>query len=136
MVLRVEYFVPIAIKSLVEERIESITRYLPAWVNVLTIRWQVNDEDIATAQPQYEYRSMTITLHPAFLHDTEWSVSLMHEVAHAIWRPYVATVDKIVEKFAPDVAREYLLDVLASKEEEISEDLSIFIKKVMDDADV
>lgn len=117
-------------------RIELIRHLFPAWVNVLTIRWAPNEEDIATADPQYEYRAMTLTLHPPFLEDPDWESSLIHEIGHGIMRPYVIHVDKMIEKFAPEAVKEYLLDLLAEKEEEIVEDLAIFIKKVRKNADV
>lgn len=134
--MQIEYHVPIALKSVIEQRIETVHDLFPAWVNILTVRWQVNDEDIATAQPQYEYRAMTLTLHPQFLDDKDWRSSLIHEIAHSIVRPLVQMVDKIVEKFAPDVTKDYLLDALALKEEEICEDLAIFVKKVETNANI
>lgn len=79
---------------------------------------------------------MTLTLHPPFLEDADWESSLIHEIGHGIFRPYVMHVDKMVEKFAPEAIKEYLLDVLAEKEEEVVEDLAIFIKKVKNHADV
>lgn len=123
-------------KSVIEQRIEAVLPLFPAWVNSLTVRWAPSEEDIATAHPQYEYRQMTITLHPLFLDDKDWHSSLVHEVCHAIVRPYVQIVDKMVEKFAADAVKDFLLDVLAAKEEEICEDLAIFVKKLQKDADV
>lgn len=117
-------------------RLDTMRHLFPAWVNVLTVRWAPNEEDIATADPQYEYRAMTLTLHPPFLEDPDWESSLIHEIGHGIMRPYVQTVDKMVEKFAPEAIKEYLLDVLAAKEEEVVEDWAIFVKKVKKDADV
>jgi len=134
--LRIDYFVPIGIKAVVQERIESVEDYFPAWVNVLTIRWQVNDEDIATATPQYAYRDFTLTLHPAFLEDPDWEESLFHEIGHGIFKPYVMVIDKIIEKLAPEGIKEYLLDQIAEKEEEVCEDLAIFIKKIKENANV
>lgn len=119
-----------------EQRVNAVKHLFPAWVNILTVRWQVNDEDIATAEPQYEYRAMTLTLHPQFLDDADWHSSLIHEIAHGIFRPYVQLVDKIIEKCAHDQSKELLLDLIATKEEEICEDLAIFIKKLKNDADV
>lgn len=134
--MRVDYFVPIALKAEIEARIKKIQPLFPAWINVLTVRWAPNEEDIATADPQYEYRAMTLTLHPPFLEDPDWHSSLIHEIGHGIMRPYVQTVDKIIEKFAPEPIKEYLLDLLASKEEEVVEDWAIFVKKVKNNADV
>jgi hypothetical protein len=136
MVLRIDYFLPIGIKNTVENRIETVRGLFPSWVNILTVRWQVNDEDVATADPQYEYRAMTLTLHPPFLDDQDWHSSLIHEIAHGIFRPYVQLVDKIIEKCAPDTSKEFLLDLIASKEEEVCEDLAIFIKKIQNNANV
>lgn len=135
--MRIDYFVPITIKTPIANRVNAVAYLFPSWVNVLTIRWdESNKEDIATATPQYEYRAMTVTFHPLFLEDPDPESSLIHEICHGILRPYIQTVDKIVEKFAADGVRDYLLDVLADKEEEICEDLAIFVKKLKNDADV
>ena len=111
-------------------RLQTVLHLFPDWVNVLTVRWAPNEDDIATADPQYEYRAMTLTLHPPFLEDPDWESSLIHEIGHALFRPYIMQVDKIVEKFAPEAVKEYLLDILAAKEEEVVEDLAIFIAKI------
>lgn len=135
--MRIDYFVPIAIKTTIATRISEVAHLFPSWVNILTIRWdESNKEDVATAIPQYEYRAMTITLHPLFLEDSDPESSLIHEICHGILRPYIQTVDRIVEKFAAEAIKEYLLDVLADKEEEICEDLAIFVKKLKKHADV
>lgn len=127
---------PIALKTVIEQRIEAVRDLFPAWVNSLTIRWAPSEDDIATAQPQYEYRAMTVTLHPPFLEDKDWQSSLIHEICHGMVRPYVQLVDKMVEKFAVDGVKEFLLDMLAAKEEEICEDLAIFVEKIRKNADV
>lgn len=128
--MRVDYFVPIALKTEIEVRLGKVLHLFPAWVNVLTVRWAPNEDDIATADPQYEYRAMTLTLHPPFLEDPDWESSLIHEIGHGIMRPYVQVVDKIVEKFVSEGMQGYLTDLLALKEEEVVEDWAIFIKKL------
>jgi len=135
--LRIDYFLPIAIKTHIVAKVDAVQHLIPSWVNVLTIRWDdANKEDIATATPQYEYRMMTITFHPSFLEDPDPDSSLIHEICHGILRPYIQMVDKIVDKFAEAAVKDYLLDVLADKEEEICEDLAIFVKKLKNNADV
>jgi len=135
--LRIDYFVPIAIKTQVALQMDAVKHLLPSWVNILTIRWdESNKEDVATATPQYEYRGMTIALHPLFLEDPDPESSLIHEICHGILRPYIQMVDRIVEKSTEGAMRDYLMDALADKEEEICEDLAVFAKKLKNHANV
>lgn len=123
--------IPETIQGVIEQRVSRVKHLFPLWVNHLTIRYDgANIEDIATALPQYEYRAMTVVLHPQFLDDDDWEDSLIHEIWHGIFKPYVQAVDRIVEKFVPEDSRQYVLDMLTDKEEEVAEDSAIFSKKL------
>lgn len=122
--------IPDTVLPVVQTRVRRVEHLFPIWVKTLTVRWDdKNTEDIATALPQYEYRAMTVVLHPLFLSDDDWEDTLVHEIQHGIFKPFVQAVDRIVEKFVPEHSREYILDLLADKEEEVAEDLTIFAKR-------
>ena len=130
--MRISYSttIPDALLPTVQQRINRVKQLFPLWVNKLTVRYDHDKEDLAKALPQYEYRAMTVVLHPPFFDDDDWESTLVHEVWHGIFRPYVQAVDRIVEKFVPEDSRQYVLDLLADKEEEVAEDSAIFADKL------
>jgi hypothetical protein len=115
---------------MIAERIGTITRLFPGWVNKLIVAYDGSDKDVATIKPEYEYRFVTIILHRAFIEQDDWRESLIHEVAHSLVRPYVALVDRIVEAFVPETSKAFIYDELAKAEEAMVEDLAIFADKI------
>lgn len=122
--------IPDTVLDVVQQRIGRVKHLFPIWVHKLTVRWELNTEDIATAIPQYEYRQMTVVLHPHFLDDDEWEATLIHEIWHGVFKPYVQAVDRMVKNFVPEDSRQYMLDLLAEKEEELAEDATILCDKL------
>lgn len=129
-----------SIQRVLEPRFDTVRHLFPGWCEKVVVYWDKSggDEVILTCNPKHEYRIMSITVHPLFLEAVHtWREDLIHEIQHALLRPYVAKVDKIVEKFVKDdLMTEYINDELAEAEEAVCEDLTIFAKKLQNDADV
>jgi len=128
------------IRNIVEPRFSSVAYLFPGWCEKIVVYWDKSeaDETILTCHPKYEYRTMSITIHPLFIEgDLHWREDLIHEIQHALLRPYIAKVDRIVEKFVKDdLMTEFINDELADAEEAVCEDLAIFAEKLKHDADV
>lgn len=58
--------VPETMTALMAERIEAVADLFPGWVNRLVIEYSRSMEDVITADVQYEYRCVCLTVHPAF----------------------------------------------------------------------
>ena len=123
--------VPETMTALMAERIEAVADLFPGWVNRLVIEYSRSMEDVITADVQYEYRSVCLTVHPAFFEETDWEHTLIHEVGHALLKPVIQFGDKLIENFVGDEAmRRFLLEQYAYLEEQIVEDLAIFSGKL------
>ena len=113
------------------ERIDAVADLFPSWVNKLVIEYSRSMDDVITADVQYEYRSVCLTVHPAFFEDDEWQHTLIHEVGHSLLKPLIQFGDKLIENFVGDDAmRRFLLEQYAYLEEQIVEDLAIHCRKL------
>lgn len=122
---------PTPLTPLMAERIDAVADLFPGWVNKLVIEYSRSMEDVITADVQYEYRSVCLTVHPAFFEDDDWEHTLIHEVGHALLKPLIQFGDKLIENFVGDDAmRRFLLDQYAYLEEQIVEDLAIHCGKL------
>lgn len=138
----IEYDVTVSdmLRPVLEPKFASVGHLFPGWCEKLVVCWGAGEADnvLLTCDPKHEYRTMSVTVYPLFLaNDRNWRSDLIHEIQHGILRPYVAKVDRIVEKFIKDdLMSEFILDDLAEAEEAVCEDLAIFAAKLEKDADV
>lgn len=134
MIIEYDGSVTSAIKNEIKLRIDNVAYLFPVWCNKLTVYWEPHDKDgdtYATCEPLYEYRHVAITLYPLFLESDSWRDILIHEIQHAVLKPYVSKVEKIVDKLIKDEAMtDWLMAELAEAEEAVCEDLTIFAKKL------
>lgn len=122
------------IKGVLQPRFEAVRHLFPGWCEKVVVYWDKSEAEdtILTCHPKHEYRVMSITVHPLFLEDViHWKEDLIHEIQHALLRPYIAKVDRIVEKFIRDEAMiDFINDEMAEAEEAVCEDLAIFASKL------
>lgn len=118
--------------TLVSQRLNSVKGLFPAWCSRVVVNYSIADEDIATCNVQYEYRTFILTLHPPFFDDEEWRHSLIHEIQHGLLKPIVQFGDKLIEHYVNDEhTTKFLLDQFAYLEEQVAEDLSLFAKELL-----
>lgn len=134
MIIEYDGSVAEGVKREIKLRIDTVAYLLPVWCDKLTVYWEPHDKDgdtYATCDPLYEYRHVGITLYPLFLESPSWRDILIHEIHHAILKPYISKVDKIVEKLIKDESMtDWLNADLADAEEALCEDLAIFARKL------
>lgn len=131
--MRVEYCnIPYPLIQTISPRIEQYNHLFPGWCEKLTVYWDKKDseETILTCVPKYEYRTMSITVFPLFLEVADWENAMVHEIQHALLRPYVAMVEQIVDTYLKNADTEYIYAVLSQAEEAVCEDLAIFAEKL------
>lgn len=116
------------------ETFGEVADLFPSWCEDLTIFYETSEclETIVTCQPKHEYRFMAITVRPLFFEQKDDGLSaLIHEIQHALVRPYIARVDKIIHRFIDnETISHYLTDELTEAEEAICEDLTRFAQKL------
>lgn len=134
MIIEYDGTVSESLKKVIRPRINAVTELMPIWCDRLVIYWEARDKDgdtYATCEPKHEYRTMGITLYPLFLQAEDWQNILLHEIQHGIVRPYVAKVERLVDKLVKDeVVAEYLHEELAEAEEAVCEDLAILARRL------
>lgn len=123
-----------SIKRVVRPRLDAVLHLLPGWCDKVSVYWETSDKDgntMATCEPMYDYRTVGLTLYPLFIECDKWRDVLIHEIQHAILRPYISKVDRIVEKLVKDeLMTDWLNSELADAEEAVCEDLTIFARKL------
>jgi len=128
-----------SLKKVIRPKINAVSHLFPIWCDKLVVYWDAKDKDasiFATCDPRHEYRTMAVTIYPLFLQTDDWQNVLLHEIQHGIIRPYVAKVERLVEKLVKDeVVAEYLNEELAEAEEAVCEDLAILARKLMEPID-
>lgn len=130
MRLRYSDSIPKLLLPIVRERVEAIMAFVPDWVDLLTIEYDINEDDLAACEADTEYRMVTITVYPRFFDESDWKHTLVHEVGHALLDAYTALVHQIVTTFIPDeTVRAFVLKQLEVAEETVVEDLAILLRK-------
>jgi hypothetical protein len=124
------------IKTLLVERVEEFKSFFPGWVNELHVYFDdapKDSGDIAACESKYEYRTVGLTFYPRFLTAKNWQNTMLHELQHVIFRPYVAHVERIIDTFVKDEAvAEFLKGELTDSGEMLAEDMAIFAEKLLE----
>lgn len=128
--IEIDESVPKALRRTISSRVNATAHLFPGWVQKLVVRYDGSDRDVATIKPEYEYRFVVLILHRGFIEQDDWRESMHHEIGHSLFRPYVALVDRIVESFVPDNAKQFVYDELAKAEEACAEDMAVFATKI------
>lgn len=134
MIVEYDGTVSESLKKVIRPKINSVMHLFPVWCDRLVVYWDGKDKDgttYASCEPRHEYRTMGLTFYPLFLQAEDWQNILLHEIQHGIIRPYVAKVQRLVDKLVKDeVVAEYLQEELAEAEEAVCEDLAILARKL------
>ena len=130
VLIEIDKSIPSSLKKTIQTRINATSALFPGWVEKLIVRYDGSDRDVATIKPEYEYRFVVLILHRGFIEQDDWWESICHEVAHSLFRPYVALVERIVENFVPDTSKQFIWDELAKAEEAAAEDMAVFATKL------
>lgn len=131
MRLRYSDSIPKLLLPVVRERVEAVAAFVPDWVDLLTIEYDINDEDLAACEADTEYRMMTLTIYPRFFEEEDWRHTMLHEIGHALLDAYTSLVHQIVSTFVPDEAtRSFILKQIETAEESVVEDLAILLRKI------
>lgn len=118
--------------TLVSRRVNTVKDIFPAWCSKLIVGYSVVDDDIASCNVQYEYRTFVLNIHPPFFDDNDWQHSLIHEIQHGLLKPLIHFGDKLIEHYVNDEhTSKFLLDQFLYIEEQVAEDLSLFTKKIL-----
>lgn len=136
MIVEYDGTVSESLKKVLRPKVNSVLHLFPIWCDRLVVYWEVKDKDgstYASCEPRHEYRTMGLTFYPMFLQADDTQNILLHEIQHGIVRPYVAKVERLVEKLVKDeIVAEYLQEELAEAEEAVCEDLSILARKLLE----
>lgn len=122
------------IRRILQERFDEVAFLFPRWCEKLTVFFEPVDKEgdnILMCNPKHEYRVMSVTVFPTFLQTSDWENPLIHEIQHGLLRPYIAKVDRLIEKFIKDeTVIEFLNDEMSEAEEAVCEDLTTFALKL------
>ena len=132
--MHIEYHssIPKPFLTLVSHRLNCVKGLFPAWCSRVVVNYSIAEEDIASCNVQYEYRTFILTLHPPFFDDGDWHHSLIHEIQHGLLKPIIQFGDKLIEHYVNDEhTTKFLLDQFAYLEEQVAEDLSLFAKELL-----
>lgn len=121
---------PKALQPITSERMDRVAHLFPIWCNRVFVCYEINGEDIATCNPRYEYRIITLTLHPSFFETDNWEFDLIHEIGHALINPITSLMNRVIDRFVPDGHQtELLRELLGEAEEMFCEDLAIMMER-------
>lgn len=120
---------PLAVRWYLPE-IQRILQFLPSWVETVHLRYERSDDSMASCEVQYEYRTVTINVHPLIIEEEDWENTLIHEVVHCLLAPYTQLAHRIVSKAVTEGSKDFILGELEAAEEAITEDLSTFLTKM------
>jgi hypothetical protein len=123
-------------KDVVRTRLETVKHLFPGWCDKVHVSIDMDggQEDEMICLPNYEYRWMHIKVNPPFFENENWRATLVHEIQHAIFRPYIAKVEGLLLYWIEDTQlRSYLMQELNGAEESIAQDMTILAMKLMDE---
>jgi hypothetical protein len=121
---------PLSLRHLLPQ-IRSMLAFLPSWVQTVHLRYERSEGDMASVEVQYEYRTITLNIHPLIIEDDDdWKSTILHELGHCILAPYTQLAARIVTKAVNEVSREFILAELETAEEAVTEDLKVFLEKI------
>lgn len=134
----IEYHVSGPLREIIEGRVQKVIHLAPGWVNRIVIEYtgEAHPEFEVSCFPNYEYRWLAIKIYPAFLENVYWEDSLIHELQHAIIRPYISKVETLLENFVPEEMRGYIITEIDKAEESVVQDLAIFCRKLVDNQEL
>lgn len=110
--------------------IKRLLGYLPSWVETAHLRYERSDDSLASCEVQYEYRSITLNVHPLIIEEDDWEKVLLHELVHCLLAPYTQLACRIVSKAVMEGSKDFIMGELEAAEEAVTEDLSTFFAKL------
>lgn len=122
------------LRELAIERVESVKHLIPDWCHEVRVFFDTDGDphNSAVCIPNYSYRFMQIFLNPNFFIEEDWKTTLIHEIFHAIFRPYVEFVTNLVEGFIQDEDLKcFLNNGLRDREESVVQDSAILVEKLL-----
>lgn len=133
MVINYSSNIPEPLKPIIESRIETVRTLFPKWCQDVTIFYEKeNPNDFVVAvNSQYYYRYLQIDIYQEFFNDKTWFMTLVHEIMHAIFRPYTAKTEQLIEHCIGNEAfKAYITKDLSDAEEAVTQDSADFVMEL------
>ena len=125
---------PREVRAVAEPLVEDALRYLPSWVQHLSVRYGIGEgEDgvVAVVEAEYPYRQVKVRLTPHFLTDSPRNRkrAIVHEFMHSPIAPIRAWVIRTLQTLTEedDALRQSLFNEYHDLEEGAVQDLTFAI---------
>jgi hypothetical protein len=123
--------IPESLLPLVQLRVEQVAHLFPLWCSKVVVSYGYSQDNVLSIDVQYEYRAVVLNIHPPFFEDDDPQSSLIHEIGHSLLKPLVHFGERIIEHFVEDDrVRRFLADQFTYYEEQVTEDIALFAKKI------